>query len=152
MGAWFVKTSKALTTKYGCHFSIARIQPNISCLAELYLGSLSFNLFFFFPHPVEKYSTGCQTFPCYNSKTAPTVVPDASNLNHTDNSESYTLRTWADVKANFSASKAACYLAPNLKDFLPGKIPVRGAATLANLKQTGDNNSPNQENTITHLY
>ena len=80
---------------------------NISCSVALYLDSVSFNLF-------EKYSTGCQTFPCCCSKTAPTAVPDASDLTCTGNSRLYTLRTGADIKANFSASKAACYSAPNL--------------------------------------
>ena len=101
------------------------MQPNISRSVALYLDSVSFNLF-------EKYSTGCQTSPCCCSKTAPTAVPDASDLTYTGNSGSYTLRTGADVKANFNASKAACYSAPNLKDFLPLKISVSGAATLAN--------------------
>ena len=66
------------------------------------------------------------------SKTAPTATLDASDLTHTGNSGSYTLRTGADVKVNFSASKAANYSAPNLKDFLTHKISVRGDATLEN--------------------
>ena len=99
-----LSTSKALPTKYRCQCSIARMQPNISHLVALYLDSVSFNLF-------EKYSTGCQTFPCCCSKTAPTAVPDASDLTCTGNSGSYTLRTGADIKASFSASKAACYSA-----------------------------------------
>ena len=66
------------------------------------------------------------------SKTALTAVPDASDLTCTGNSGLYTLRTRADVKASFKASKAACYSVPNLKDFLPRKISVRVAVTLAN--------------------
>ena len=44
----------------------------------------------------------------------------------------YTLKTGADIKAYFSASKTACYSAPNLNGFLPCKISERGAAILAN--------------------
>ena len=95
------------------------MQPNISHSVALYLDSVSFNLF-------EKYSTGYQTSPCCYSKTALTAVPDASDLTCTGNSGSYTLRTGADIKANFSASKAACYSAPNLKDFLPLKDISKG--------------------------
>ena len=101
------------------------MQPKISYSVALYLDSVSFNLF-------EKYSTGCQTFPCRCSKTAPTAVPDASDVTHTSNSRPYTLRIGADIKANFSASKSVCYSAPNLNDFLPYKISVSSAATLAN--------------------
>ena len=99
------------------------MQLNISHLVALYLDSVSFSLF-------EKYSIGCQTFLCCFSKTAPAAVPDASDLDHTSNSGLYTLRTRADIKANFSASKAACYPAPNMNDFLLYKISVRGTKTL----------------------
>ena len=80
----------------------------------------------------EKYSIGCQTFPCCCSKTTPTAVLDAFDLSHTGNLGSYTFLTGADLKASFSALKAACYSAPNFNDFLPCKISVKGAATLEN--------------------
>ena len=102
------------------------MQSNISYSVALYIESVSFKLF-------EKYPTRCQILPCYCSKTAPTVLADASDLTCTGCSGSYILRTEADAKANFSASKAACYSAPNLNDILPYKISLRGAATLANL-------------------
>ena len=101
------------------------MQASFAHSVALYLDSVSLNLF-------DKYSTGCQIFPCCYSKTAPAAVPDASDLTPTGNSGLYTLRTRIDVKANFSASKSVCYSAPNLKDFLPCKISKRGAAILAN--------------------
>ena len=58
-----------------------------------------------------------QIFPYCYYKTAPTAVPDASDLTHTGNSRPYTLGTRADIKANFCAFKAACYSEPNLNDF-----------------------------------
>ena len=91
------------------------MQPNISCSVALYPDSVSLNLF-------EKYSTRCQIVPCYYSKAGSTAVPDADNLTRIGNSGSYTLITGADIKANLSASKATCYSAPNLNDFLPHKI------------------------------
>ena len=64
-------------------------------------------------------------------KTAPTVLPDASDLTRTGSLGSYTLRTRADIKASFSALKAVCYLSPNLNDFWLHKTSIRGAASLA---------------------
>ena len=101
------------------------MQPNISYSIALYLDSILFHLF-------EKYSTSCPTFPCYCFKTAPTAVPNASDLTHTGNSRSYTLRTGADIKASFSASKVIFYLAPNLNDFLLYKISIKDAVVLIN--------------------
>ena len=43
----------------------------------------------------------------------------------------YALKTEADVKVNFSASKAPCYSAPNSNDFMSYKISDKGAAFLA---------------------
>ena len=101
------------------------MQPNISFLVSLYLDSVLFNLF-------EKCSTGCQIFPFYCSNTALTAVLDASDMAFIGNSGSYTLITIADFKANFNAPKSVCHAAPNLNNFLPCKISVRGAANLAN--------------------
>ena len=75
---------------------------------------------------------GCPTFPCCYSKTAPTAVPDASDVSRTGSSRLYILKTKADIKANFNASKAACYSEPNINNFLLCKILVRGAAILVN--------------------
>ena len=101
------------------------MQPNISHSVVPYLNPVLFNLF-------EKHSTRCQTLLCFYSKTAPAAVPDASDLSCTSSIGLYNLRTGADIKTNFSASKAACYSAPNINDFLLYKVSVRGAATLAN--------------------
>ena len=101
------------------------MQANITHSVALYLDSVSFSLF-------EKYSTRCQTLPCCCYKLALTAVPDASNLTHTGNLASYSLRIGVDTKASLSASKAAYYSAPNLSDFFLHKISVRGAETLAN--------------------
>ena len=86
------------------------MQANISRSVTLYLDLVSLNLF-------ENYATGCQICLCCCCKTAPTTVPDAFDLTCTGNSGSYNLKTGANVKASFSALKAACYSAPNLKDF-----------------------------------
>ena len=102
------------------------MQSNISHSVALYLDSVSLNFF-------EKYSIRCQIYLCCCFKTTPTAVPDAFDLTRTGNSRSYNLRTRADVKNSFSASKVAYYSAPNSKEFLPCKISVKGAATLINL-------------------